>query len=68
MSVCCGNCVLSDRGFCIGLITRPEDSYRLWCVTECDREASIMRRPWLTQGCCAMGEKVKLSNFGIISR
>jgi hypothetical protein len=23
-------------------------------VSECDREASIMRRPWPTKGCCAM--------------
>ena len=25
-------------------------------VSECDREASIMRRPWPTGGCCAMGK------------
>ena len=25
-------CVLSGRGPCAGLITRPEESYRLWCV------------------------------------
>jgi len=24
-------------------------------VSECDREASTMRRPWPTGGCCAMG-------------
>jgi len=24
--------VLSGRGLCDGLITRPEESYRLWCV------------------------------------
>jgi len=24
-------------------------------VCKCDREASIMRRPWPTSGCCAMG-------------
>jgi hypothetical protein len=23
-------------------------------VSECNREASIMRRPWPTRGCCAM--------------
>jgi len=23
-------CVLSGRGLCVGLITRPENSYRLW--------------------------------------
>jgi hypothetical protein len=26
--------------------------------SECDREASIMRRPWPTGGCCAIGEKI----------
>ena len=25
-------CVLSGRGLCIGLITRPEEIYRVWCV------------------------------------
>ena len=25
-------CALSGRGFCDGLITRPEASYRMWCV------------------------------------
>jgi hypothetical protein len=32
MFVCCKCCVLSGRGLCDGLITRPEESYRLWCV------------------------------------
>ena len=31
MSVCCECCVLSGRGLCDELITRPEESYRLWC-------------------------------------
>jgi hypothetical protein len=31
MSVCCECCVLSDTGLCVGLITRPEGSYR-WSV------------------------------------
>jgi hypothetical protein len=26
-------------------------------VPECDREASIMSRPWPTSRCCVMGEK-----------
>jgi hypothetical protein len=30
--------VLSDRGLCDELITRPEESYRLWCVVVCDLE------------------------------
>jgi hypothetical protein len=32
ISVFCERCVLSGRGLCDGLITRPEGSYRLWCV------------------------------------
>jgi len=30
--------VLSGRGLCDGLITRPEESYRMWCVVVCDLE------------------------------
>ena len=37
MFVCCECRVLSGRGFCDELITRPEESYRLWCVV-CDLE------------------------------
>jgi hypothetical protein len=38
MSVSCECCVLSGGGLCDELVTRPEESYRVWCV--CDREAS----------------------------
>jgi len=38
MSVCRECCVLSSRGLCDGLITRPDESYRLWCVVVCDLE------------------------------
>jgi hypothetical protein len=38
MSVCCECCVLSGRRLCDELITRTEESYRLWCVVECDLE------------------------------
>jgi hypothetical protein len=37
MFVCCK---LSGRGLCDELITRPEESYRLWCVVVCDLETS----------------------------
>jgi len=50
MFVCCECCVLSGRGPCDELITRPEESYRLWCVVVCDLETSRMRRPWLALG------------------
>jgi len=32
--------VLSGRGLCDELITRPEESYRLCCVVVCDLEIS----------------------------
>jgi hypothetical protein len=32
--------VLSGRGLCDELITRPEESYRLCCVVMCDLETS----------------------------
>jgi len=34
---------LSGRGICDKLITRPKESYRLWCVVACDLENSWIR-------------------------
>ena len=39
MCVCCECCVLSGRGLCDELFSRPEESYRLWCVV-CNLEIS----------------------------
>jgi len=39
--VCCECCVLSGRGLCDELITRPEESYWLWCVVVCDLETFV---------------------------
>jgi len=36
--------VLSGRGLCDGLITRPGESYRMWRVVVCDQETSYGRR------------------------
>ena len=58
MFVCCEFCVLSGRGFCEELITRPEESYRLWCVVLCDLETSRMRRPWPALGRSATRKKI----------
>jgi len=44
MFVCCEYCVLSGTSLCDGLITRPEESYRLWRVVVCDKETSKTRR------------------------
>jgi len=41
---------LSGRSLCDELITRPEESYRLWCVVVCDLETSRVRRPWPSGG------------------
>ena len=41
----------------VGLITRPEESYREWCVVVCDLESSWIRRHWPSGGCCAKRRK-----------
>jgi hypothetical protein len=38
MFVCCECCVLSGRGFCDELITRPEEPCRMWRFVVCDLE------------------------------
>jgi len=57
MSVCCECCVLSGRGLCVYLITRPEEFYRLLWVVVCDLETSWMRKPWPTGGCCTKNKQ-----------
>jgi hypothetical protein len=37
MFVCCTVFVLSGRVLCDGPIPRPGESYRVWCVLECDQ-------------------------------
>jgi hypothetical protein len=46
-------CVLSGRGLCDELITRPDMSYRLWRFVVCDHETSWTRRPQPALGCSA---------------
>ena len=50
LKVSCDCCVLSGRGLCDGLNTRPEECV---CVTECYHEASITKRLWPFRGHCA---------------
>ena len=45
--VCCECRVLSGRGLCDELITRPEESYRLCCVAVCDLETSRIGAPYV---------------------
>jgi len=39
--------LLSGRGLCDELITRPEESYRLCCIVVCDLETSRMGAPYI---------------------
>ena len=55
MYVFCECCVLSGRSLFVGLITHPEQSYRVWCG--CHRAASTKRRPWPPSGCRTTKEK-----------
>jgi hypothetical protein len=59
MSLCCECCVMSGRGLCDELITRPEESYLLWWVVEFDLETSWIRRPWPTGGLLPHIKKIR---------
>ena len=63
---CCECCVLSDRGLCVELITRPEESYRLWCFIVCDLETSRIMRPWPPLGFSVTEKKIKTTLFLLI--
>jgi hypothetical protein len=54
MDVCRVSVVSSGRGLCDVLITRPQDTYRLSCVTVCVLKTSRFRRPWPALGCGAI--------------
>jgi len=56
MSVCCECCVLSGRGLCDGLITRPEKPFRVWYVVIYDGQSSIVRRSWPPGGLLRHGK------------
>jgi len=68
MSVCC-ECCVSSRGLCDELITRPEESYRLWWVAVCDLETSRSHGPrWAAAppgggGCVLMKCQLRSRNF-----
>ena len=60
----CECCVPSGRCLCDELITRPKESYRLWCVVVCDLETSRMRRPWPALGRSVTEKKISRQIFG----
>ena len=57
MSVSCECCVSSSRSLCVGLITRPEE-YADCGVSECDREAWIIRKSWPVRSGWFVGDKM----------
>ena len=66
MFVCCERCVLSGRGLCDELITRPEESCQLWCVAVWSRNLKN-KGPW--PGLGSQRHKKKLTghkNFPLI--
>jgi hypothetical protein len=69
MSVCCECYALSGRGLCDGLITRPEESYRLWRVVVCDQETSkneeAKARYWAVENTPTMGCNARKTNNNI---
>jgi len=62
MFVCCECCVLSGRGPSDGLITRPEESYRLLCVIECDLENLMKEEAMARDGL----QSTKKKNYKIL--
>ena len=50
--ICCECRVLSGRGLCDELITRPEEFYRLWCVVVCDLETLRIGAPYIYDISC----------------
>jgi hypothetical protein len=54
MPVFCECWLLSGRGLCVGLITRPEESYPVWCVWVWSWSLDNGRL-WPTGGCRTMG-------------
>jgi len=57
--------VLSGRGLCDELVTRPEESYRLRCVVVCDLETSRMGAPYIYNVRLLRVNKPQLRNFQI---
>ena len=63
--------MLLGGGLCDELITRPEESYRLWCVVVCDLETSRMGAPYIyiyIYGISSLGVNIrKLKRVGSLT-
>jgi hypothetical protein len=66
MFVCCVCCVLSGRGLCDELVTRPEENYRLWRVVVCDQETSWTRGRESALGCRARENNNNNNNNNLV--
>ena len=62
--------MLSGRGLCDELITRPEESYRLWCVVVYDLETSRVGAPYIydvsnlrVNSCYLLEDGLKASHY-----
>jgi hypothetical protein len=53
--------VLSGRGLCDKLITRPEKSYWLWCVVVCDLKNLKNEKAMTRVGSQRHKKKIKLN-------
>jgi len=57
---------VSGRGHSDELITRPEESYRLWYVVVCDLEISRLMRPWPALGRSTRREKIAVNHTNVV--
>jgi hypothetical protein len=58
MDICRECWVLSGRGLCDELISRPGESYQLRCVVVCRLETTRRWRLWPAMGCSAKGGRI----------
>ena len=56
--------MLSGRGLCDELITRPEQSYKLWCVVVCDLE-NLKNEEAMTRVGSQRQRRKKKKNLGL---
>ena len=56
----CECCLLSGRGLYDELITRPEESYRLWCVVVRDLERNLVNEEAKTHWRLPLQERKKI--------
>ena len=59
--------MLSVRGLCDELITRPDEFYLLWCVVVGYLETSRMRKQWPALGRSDTGKENTLSTIDIVA-